>query len=64
MDLPVVYGPPLTSDTKQVPTYQVYDVTAIKMRHHVTKCDKSQQNYQTLLFSSLFHIFHTNCVLT
>ena len=30
--VPVVsYDPPLTSDTKQVPTYQVYDVTAMKI---------------------------------
>ena len=27
----VSYDPPLTSDTKQVPTYQVYDVTAMKI---------------------------------
>ncbi len=30
--VPVVsYGSPVASDTKQVPTYQVYDVTAMKM---------------------------------
>ena len=45
------YGSCLAIDTKHVPRYQVYDVTAIKMRRHVTK--KITKKHQRLAVSLL-----------
>ena len=49
------YDPPLTSDTKQVPTYQVYDVTAMKIWRHVKKHEKSRKFQKSLFFANFLH---------
>ncbi len=58
----ISYGSPVTSDTKQVQTYQVYDVTAKKMWHHVTKNMNNSKNFKKNAAFSTF--FTQKCVLT
>ena len=55
----ISYGPPLSINTKQVPTYQVYDITGMKMWHHVRKYEKSRKLPN---ISAIFSTFFTQNV--